>query len=57
MFQETIVGKNYPPKHQIAGKYQGKGEVFKVGKKDGTFDENKNPKKKLPKTPPPRKMN
>ncbi len=57
MFQEIIVGKNYPPKHQVAGKYQGTGEVFKVGKKDQSFDENKNAKKKLPKSAPSRKMN
>ena len=44
------MGKNYPPKHLVAGKYQGTGEVFKVGKKDQSFDENKNPKKKLPKS-------
>ncbi len=57
MSQEITVGKNYPPKHKGFGQYQGTGEVFKVGKKDQSFDENKNPKKKLPKSSPPRKMN
>jgi len=51
------VGKNYPPKGTGFGKYQGTGEPFKAGKKDQSFDENKNPKKKMPKSAPGRKMN